>query len=412
MVEKPEVLALIPARSGSKGIPGKNIKEFAGYPLLAYSVLAGLQSDLVTRVIVSTDDNEIADIARAWGAETPFIRPKELAQDETLDFPVLIHCLDWLKETEGYQPDIVVWLRPTSPIRPRTCVDDAVQLLIDHPEADSVRGVVRAGQNPFKMWQIDERTGELKQLLKVEGIKEPYNAPRQVLPDVFWQTGHVDAIRLTTIREQGSVTGNRIMPLIIDPKYLVDIDVPADWPAAERTFFKQGLDIVDPAQARRQFPEKIDLVILDFDGVMTDDRVWVDETGREMVAASRADGMGLERLRKQTGIPVMVISKESNPVVAHRCKKLKLPVLQAVDDKAAAVRDLIRTKNLKPSRILFMGNDLNDLVVFPEVGFRVVPANARPELRRQADLVLKTNGGYGAVRELCDMIIARLNERY
>jgi CMP-N-acetylneuraminic acid synthetase len=114
-----ETLALIPARGGSKGIPRKNIKSFAGYPLIAWSIAAAKQSSLVTRVIVSTDDEEIAAVAREWGAETPFLRPDELAQDKTTDLPVFEHALKWLEDVEGYRPDIVVQLRPTSPFRPQ-----------------------------------------------------------------------------------------------------------------------------------------------------------------------------------------------------------------------------------------------------------------------------------------------------
>ena len=170
MVDKKEVLVLIPARGGSKGIPRKNIRDFAGSPLIAYSIAAGLQADLVTRVIVSTDDEEIAAVARQFGAETPFLRPEEFAQDRTTDLPVFEHALTWLKENENYIPDVVVQLRPTSPIRPKDCVDAAVRLLIDHPEADSVRGVVPAGQNPHKMWRIgaDGRMHE-KPVWHVEG---------------------------------------------------------------------------------------------------------------------------------------------------------------------------------------------------------------------------------------------------
>ncbi len=112
---KPEVLAVIPARGGSKGIPRKNIRQFAGYPLIAYSIAAGLQAEMVTRVIVSTDDEEIAQVSRQFGAEVPFFRPTELAQDNTTDLPVFQHALRWLKEHEGYEPDVVVQLRPTSP---------------------------------------------------------------------------------------------------------------------------------------------------------------------------------------------------------------------------------------------------------------------------------------------------------
>ena len=206
MVTKPEVLAIIPARGGSKGIPRKNIRDFAGYPLIAYSIAAGLQSKYVTRTIVSTDDAEIAAVAREYGAETPFLRPAEFSQDNTTDLPVFKHALEWLKEHEGYVPDIVIQLRPTSPIRPRDCVDGAIQILIDHPEADSVRGVVESGQNPYKMWQVDDK-GVMQPLLTVGGIKEAYNTPRQQLPPTYWQTGHIDAIRPRAILEKNSMSG-------------------------------------------------------------------------------------------------------------------------------------------------------------------------------------------------------------
>jgi len=202
MVGKPEVLALIPARGGSKGIPRKNICDFAGAPLIAYSIAAALQAELVTRVIVSTDDEEIAAVAREWGAETPFLRPAELAQDDTTDLPVFEHALQWLRENENYQPDFVVQLRPTSPIRPVGLLDEAVRKLLEHPEADCVRGVVPSGQNPFKMWQIGGN-GQLEPLLSLPNMKEPYNAPRQELPKTYWQTGHIDVIRTSTILEKG-----------------------------------------------------------------------------------------------------------------------------------------------------------------------------------------------------------------
>ena len=121
-----EILALIPARGGSKGIPRKNIRDFAGYPLIAWSIAAALQAKSISRVIVSTDDREIAEVARQYGAETPFMRPQELAQDRTTDFPVFVHALKWLEDIEAYSPKIVVQLRPTSPIRPVDCVDSAV----------------------------------------------------------------------------------------------------------------------------------------------------------------------------------------------------------------------------------------------------------------------------------------------
>ncbi len=227
-----EVLALIPARGGSKSIPRKNIRQFAGHPLIAYSIAAGLAAEMVTRLIVSTDDEEIAAIAREYGAEVPFIRPAELAQDETPDLPVFQHALSWLAEEENYIPQIVVQLRPTSPLRRTDHIDQAVLRLIEHPEADSIRSVCIPFQNPFKMWRITE-AGYLKPLLETN-LSEAYNLPRQSLPEVYWQTGYVDAAWWETIMEKNSMTGELILPLLMGAEEWIDIDSPDDWLRAER----------------------------------------------------------------------------------------------------------------------------------------------------------------------------------
>jgi YrbI family 3-deoxy-D-manno-octulosonate 8-phosphate phosphatase len=408
MVKKLEVLAVIPARGGSKGIPRKNIRDFAGYPLIAYSIAAATQSKLVTRTIVSTDDEEIAAVARHYGAETPFLRPAEFAQDNTIDLPVFQHVLSWLKEHEGYVPDVVVQLRPTSPVRPLTCVDDAVNLLLSHPDADSVRGVVEADQCPYKMWLIDSSSGAMSPLIGVEGISEAYNAPRQKLPKVFWQIGHIDAIRPRAIIEQNSMSGKVIMPLIMDPRFTVDLDNLRDWHQGEVLVKEGGLKMVDPANQRRSLPSKVSLLVMDFDGVLTDNRVWVNDKGEESIAANRSDSLGLSILKEKTGIESLVISKERNLVVEARCRKMQVPVMQAVDDKASVLKKVISEKGIEASEVIYMGNDTNDLPCFPIVGYTVAPADAHPEVARQADLVLALNGGHGAVRELCDILLSRL----
>ncbi|MBC8496545.1 MAG: acylneuraminate cytidylyltransferase family protein [Chloroflexi bacterium] len=229
-----EVLALIPARGGSKSIPRKNIIDFAGYPLIAYSIAAGLAAETVTRVIISTDDEEIAEISRHYGAETPFIRPDAHARDQTPDLPVFQHALEWLEANEGYQPDIILQLRPTSPFRRVWHIDQAVLRLIEHPEADAVRTVCIPFQNPFKMWRISP-DGYMQPIGLDLGVShEPYNQPRQALPEIYWQTGYVDAAWADTVILKNSMTGDHILPLIIDPSEWVDIDSPDDWRRAER----------------------------------------------------------------------------------------------------------------------------------------------------------------------------------
>ncbi|MEZ0395262.1 MAG: acylneuraminate cytidylyltransferase [Anaerolineales bacterium] len=402
------VLALIPARGGSKGIPRKNIRDFAGFPLIAWSIAAARQAQTVTRILVSTDDEEIASVARAFGAETPFLRPAELARDDTTDLPVFEHALGWLAEHEGYHPEVVVQLRPTSPIRPPGLVDEAVRLLRAHPDADCVRGVVPSAQNPFKMWRLDGPDRPMRPLLSLEGVAEPYNAPRQSLPPTYWQTGHIDAIRAASIRAKHSLTGEVIYPLLIDPRYTVDIDNLQDWARYEALVWS-GLDIVSPA-ARRPMPPAPRLLVCDFDGVLTDNRVWTDETGREMVAANRSDSMLLRELERR-GVQTLILSSEPNPVVAARARKMGLQAVHGVGihGKGEALRALLNERGVDPAQVIYVGNDLNDLPCFEIAGWAVAVADAYPEVRRAADYILRAAGGQGALREVCEMILTQLD---
>jgi CMP-N-acetylneuraminic acid synthetase len=238
-----EVLALIPARGGSKSIPRKNIADFSGEPLIAYSIAAARCAPSISRVVVSTDDEEIASISRQYGAETPFMRPAEYSQDDTQDLPVFQHALSWLDEHENYHPDIVVQLRPTSPLRRVSHIEQALAHLLKRPEADAIRTVCVPFQNPYKMWRVGE-DGFMQPLLQSE-FREPYNMPRQALPEVFWQTGYVDAAWSKTILEKGSMTGERILPLIISPEEWIDIDSPGDWRRAERLLESEEIRLKD-----------------------------------------------------------------------------------------------------------------------------------------------------------------------
>ena len=160
-------------------------------------------------------------------------------------------------------------------------------------------------------------------LLQLEGITEPFNAPRQQLPPTYWQTGHIDVIRPQVILD-GSMSGRTILPYPIDPRFTVDIDTPFDWLRYEWLLQNAGLDMVDPASKRRAFPNKVSLVVMDFDGVLTDNRVWVDQDGRERVSAYRGDSMGVNVVRRALPVQFLVISTETNPVVSARCQKMKI----------------------------------------------------------------------------------------
>jgi N-acylneuraminate cytidylyltransferase len=259
------------------------------------------------------------------------------------------------------------------------------------------------------MWR-DGEEGCLRPLMEGE-FAEPYNMPRQKLPRTYWQTGHVDVIRATTITEKHSLTGTRVRPLLIDVNNCVDIDSLVDFDLAEDAIRKKHLDVDIPRPqsggALRGWPEPIELLVFDFDGVFTDNRVYVLEDGREAVACNRGDGMGLSLLR-EAGMPMAVLSTEENPVVGARCRKLKLECQSGLSDKRAALVELARKKNVDLARVVYVGNDVNDLGCMEAAGFAIAVADAHPRAREQADFVLSAPGGSGAVRELCDLFMQRM----
>jgi len=232
---RPEVLALIPARGGSKGIPRKNLITVAGKPLIAYSIEQALASRWITRTIVSTDDEEIAAVSRQYGAEVPFLRPSEFARDQSLDLDVFKHALTWLRDQVGYTCEIVVHLRPTGPVRRVEIIDQAIQLMLDHPEADALRSVSVPDQTPYKMWRIEH--GTLQPLLGVEGVAEPYCMPRQSLPQIYWQNGYVDIIRPAAILEHSLMAGKTILPFITHEPIL-ELDYRETLPQIEDALLK------------------------------------------------------------------------------------------------------------------------------------------------------------------------------
>lgn len=226
-----EVLALIPARGGSKSVPRKNIKPLMGKPMIAWAIEHALSSRHITRVIVTTDDSEIADIALAYGAEVPFLRPAEYAHDLSVDLEYHRHALEWLQDHENYLPSMVINLRPTPPARRPEIIDHAIELFAAHPEIDSLRSVHLAAASPFKMWTIDGQ-GYMHPVLSLPGVVEPYNQPRQLLPLVYWQDGYIDITRPQVILKQNSCTGRIIMPFIIDDP-AADVDYPEQLGDAE-----------------------------------------------------------------------------------------------------------------------------------------------------------------------------------
>ena len=239
---KPEgvasVVAIIPARGGSKGIPKKNILPVNGLPLIVHSIESALASTLINRVIVSTDSEEIRDIAVAAGAEVPFLRPPDLSGDLVLDLPVFKHALMFFRNNEGYVPDVVVHLRPTSPYRRPEWIDDAIRLLQSDASADSVRSVSEPEKHPYRMFTLDG-DGYLDPIMK-HLHPVPYLLRRQDLPKVYFYNCVIDVTSPRTIFEKHSMTGDKILPYIMNSDDVIDIDTRRDLKLAE-LFFKGEL---------------------------------------------------------------------------------------------------------------------------------------------------------------------------
>jgi N-acylneuraminate cytidylyltransferase len=241
------VLALIPARGGSKSVPRKNLVPLNGRPLIAYTIAHALGASRIDRVIVTTDDEEIAAVARASGAEVPFLRPTAISGDFALDVEYHSHALGWLRDNEDYVPEMVVNLRPPHPVRRCATIDRAIAAFAAS-SADSLRSVRLAEQSAFKMWTVDER-GYLSPVAALPGVREPYNLPRQLLPPVYWQDGYIDITRPAVVFEKRSTTGDTILPFIIDEQ-CVDIDYDDEIAEAERLLaLAEREDAVAPRDA-------------------------------------------------------------------------------------------------------------------------------------------------------------------
>jgi CMP-N,N'-diacetyllegionaminic acid synthase len=217
------ILGIIPARAGSKGIVNKNLTLVNGHPLLAWSIAAAKISTSIDRILVSTDSRKIAAVAKDYGAEVPFLRPAAIAQDGSKDLAFMTHALQWLLENEDNVPEIIVQLRPTSPLRTGKIIDQGIKKLKDNPAANSLRVVTKSPLTPYKMWRLPDGN-KLEPLLASPEFAEPFNEPRQSLPATYWQIGTLDVIWSKTILDLHSVSGKNILGLEVPQNWAVDID--------------------------------------------------------------------------------------------------------------------------------------------------------------------------------------------
>ncbi|MBN1879739.1 acylneuraminate cytidylyltransferase [bacterium] len=393
-----KTICIIPARGGSKGIPYKNIREVAGKPLIAWSIDAGRSSDRIDRVFVSTDDRKIAEIARNWGAEV-IVRPVEISGDYAASELALLHVLDWLKKNEQYEPDIVVFLQPTSPYRSEYDVDNAIQRLID----ENFDSVFSACPEHFTgRWTLDESGRAIPQ--NFDPSKRPMRQESNV---EYLENGSIYVVRTRILLDTGTRMGGSIGIHLMPSERSHQIDTEDDLALFDKLLgnhreagMLKSRNNTIPSD--RQLAA-IRLLALDFDGVLTDNSVWVDQDGVESVRCSRADSLGLARLKSFETEPV-VISTEAGKVVEARCQKLGIRCIRNSIDKASELRKLAQSMNIDRHEIAFIGNDINDLAALKWSGLPVLVADADPSLRSIDAWIVDRIGGSGAVRIVCDAI--------
>jgi N-acylneuraminate cytidylyltransferase len=385
-----EVLAIVPARGGSKGIRRKNICLLEGKPLLAHTIEHVRQSASVCRVVVSTDDPEVCEVAVRYGAEVIW-RPDALSGDTASSESALAHVLEVLERDEQYVPDLVVFPQATSPLRRPGEIDGAIRVLL----AEQADSLFSASPMHGFVWRV--RDG------KPEPLSYDYRCRprRQDAPEDLVENGSIYVFKPWVLVRWNNRLGGRIAVYRMPVRYSFQVDEPSDLTLMESLLAAGAVTLEETLDGAGE----IRLVVLDFDGVMTDNHVLADQHGIESVWCSRADGLAIELLRR-VGIDVCVLSTEVNPVVSARCRKLGVDCMQGVAEKAQLLRKMSAERGLHRHQVAYMGNDVNDLGCMAWAGYPVAVADAVPEVRRAACFVTKRKGGGGAVRELADRLLA------
>ncbi|MFF3329235.1 cytidylyltransferase domain-containing protein [Streptomyces sp. NPDC002888] len=391
------VLAVIPARGGSKGVPAKNLTPVGGIPLVSRAVRECRASRVVTDVVVSTDDQAIAAAARQAGAEV-VLRPAAIAGDTATSEAAVLHAMDAHEALHGAAVDVVLLVQCTSPFIAREDIDGVAGAIVENG-ADTAVTVAPFHGFIWRDADTEANSGETTGGYGVNHDKS-FRPRRQDRPQDLLETGAAYAMEAQGFRKHQHRFFGHTELVRTDPARVLEIDDPHDLARA------RALAPLFDADRPGALPtaDDIDAVVLDFDGTQTDDRVLVDSDGREFVSVHRGDGLGIAALRR-SGLKMLILSTEQNPVVAARARKLKLPVLHGIDRKDLALKQWCEEQGIAPERVLYVGNDVNDLPCFALVGWPVAVASAHDVVRGAARAVTTVPGGDGAIREIASWIL-------
>lgn len=376
-------LAIIPARGGSKGLPRKNVRPLCGKPLIAWTIEAALRAETVSRVVVSTDDAEIAEVSRRYGAEVVW-RPKEMSDDTSPSEAALFHALEQL----GVEQGNLVFLQCTAPLMLPSDIDGTVRML-EH--ADSAFTVT-----PWHRF-VWKSTSEGASPV---GHQKTHRPMRQQREAQYLEVGAAYAMRIEGFLQARHRFFGHTGFYEMAPERGIEIDDETDFLLAE-TLMRQRLN----REKAARLPQRVSAFVTDFDGVLTDNRVDVDEDGKESVRCDRGDGWAMRRL-SNAGIRLLVLTNESNPAVRRRCEKLEVECIVAKDSKLPALQEWLRRYGIDPDSTLYVGNDDADVPCMLYAACGVAPADAYPRAKNTAKIVLDTPGGEGCIRELAEMLFA------
>lgn len=384
-----ETVAVLLARGGSKGVPGKNLRLVGGFSLVARSVLAARGAQRVADIYVSTDDAEIAEEARKFGARV-IERPADLASDAATSESGWLHALDEIRRD---RPDVsnLVLMQCTSPFTTGADIDSALEAM----DARGASCALSVMPDHGFLWRSDANGFG-------SGVNHDHEAQRlrrQDLPETFRESGAFYCVRVADFERVGRrFCGPVVLCPVNHPPVEIDsLDDLALCDAIAESFV--------PLSPTTDQLRAVKALVMDFDGVLTDDHAFVDQNGLESVRVSRADGLGIERLRMSGRVRLLILSKERNEVVLRRAEKLQVECLQAQDDKVAALDAWLGRENLAWVDVLYLGNDVNDLGPIRRAGLSACPRDAHRLVRSVASWVVAADGGRGFARIVTDALL-------
>ena len=381
------IVTIIPARGGSKGIHKKNLIDICGKPLVAWTIECALGSEAGSDVYVSTDDAEIEAVSKKYGAKV-IHRPAELAGDTASSEDAILHAVSQIEQHKAV--DLVIFLQATSPIRESKDIDLAVQQFVSEGADSLFSGSVL---DCISLWQ--NKHGEFKSFT----YDYCNRRPRQKNDKYYLENGSIYLHKSGLLKTQKNRLGGKISFYEMPTWKSFEIDTYDDVEMCE--YFIRKYLLKKPYYNCRL--GECSLIVYDFDGVLTDNKVLFRQDGLEAVVVNRADGLGINRI-KDMGIEQLILSTEANPVVRARAEKVGLPVLQNIDNKKDTLERYCRDRDIALEDVAYIGNDINDLEVMKSIGCPLCPSDASEEIREIAKIILDVPGGGGVVRALLNLL--------